>query len=92
MADTNIGERVATLEAQFEAFQNHVTTNQRQIMDKLDKIEVAFETRREKVNTKFAEIDKKTPAIIQQIVLVLSTGSVAAIISAAVSYWMSKLP
>ena len=97
MADNpeRIGERIASLEARFEGFQlrfdnfqSQMTVNQAQIMAKLDKIEESFEERKEKVNTRFSELDKKAPAIIQQIVLVLATGMVMGI----VSYLIGKIP
>ena len=95
MADTNIGERIASLEARFEGFQqrfdtfqDQMATNQDLIMAKLDKIETIFDTRRIRVDNKISEMEKKTPAIIQQIVLVLSTGVVMAI----VSYVIGRLP
>lgn len=97
MADNpdKIGERIASLEARFEGFQqrfdtfqDQMSTNQGLIMAKLDKIETIFETRKIRVDDKLSEMEKKTPAIIQQIVLVLSTGIVMAI----VSYLIKQLP
>ncbi|MBC8520761.1 MAG: hypothetical protein H8D26_02040 [Methanomicrobia archaeon] len=95
MAETNVGERIASLEARFngfqqrfDTFQDQMSTNQGLIMGKLDKIEGGFEARRTRVDNKFSELDKKTPALIQQIVLVLSTG----VVMAVVSYLISGLP
>ena len=95
MTEINVGERVASLEARFngfqqrfDTFQNQMATNQNLIMEKLDKIETAFETRRMRVDNRIADLEKKTPAIIQQLVLVFSTGAVMSVIS----YLINRLP
>jgi len=90
----NIGERIASLEARFDGFQLRfdnfqvqMSTNQGLIMGKLDKIDAAFDDRRDKVNNRFLVLETKTPVIIQQIVLVFATGTVMAL----VSYVIGKL-
>ena len=110
MADTNIGERIAGLEAEFKSFRNETLKDNTYIRQKLDyianllpeKVDRPYcHTRHEKLDEKVGglekdgryttlderlrELEQKAPAIIQQIVLVLSTGVVMAIISYAIS-------
>ena len=93
----NIGERVASLEAALKSFRHEMLKDNDYIKKKLDKIADTLTEkvdrpycldRHEKVNSRLRTLEQKAPAIIQQIVLVLSMGIVTTIIS----YFISRLP
>lgn len=100
----NIGERIASLEAEFRAFRSEMTKDNEYIRQKLDYIADSLTEKvdksdcnpkheklnggYEKIVERITELEKKTPVIVQQIVLVLSTG----IVMAVVSYLISGLP
>lgn len=111
--DTNIGERLAGIEAAFNSFRHEILDDNKYIRDKLDTIADSLsqkvdrtycQDRHEKLGDKVADLEKdgkhdklekriralelKAPAIIRDIVLVFSTGTVMA----AVSYLISRLP
>ena len=113
MVETNIGERIASLEAEFKSFRNETLKDNEYIRNKLDfianllpeKVDRSYcHTRHDKLDEKIGELDKdgrytaleerlreleqKAPAIIQQIVLVLSTG----IVMGVVMYWITNRP
>ena len=108
----DIGERIASLEAEFKSFRNETLMNNAYIRQKLDDIanllpqkvgrpycqtrheklgetirEIEKNGKYEKLAEKVEELQQRTPAIIQQIVLVFATGTVMAI----VSYVIGKL-
>lgn len=93
----NIGERIAGLEAEFRSFKEQITTDNSYIKGKLDVIVAALSTKvgleayeREtgKFNARLHDVEIKSPAIIRDIVLVLSTGMVMAV----VTYLIGQLP
>lgn len=97
MPDPTIGERIAGLEAEFRSFKEQITTDNSYIKGKLDVIVAALSTKvgleayeREsnKFNTRLHGMEVRTPVIVQQITLVLSTG----VIMAVVSYLINRLP
>ena len=93
----NIGERIAGLEAEFRGFKEQITTDNSYIKGKLDVIVTAlsskvgmeaYEREMGKFNTRIHDMEIRSPAFVRDIVLVLSTGTIMAIIS----YLISQLP
>ena len=94
MAD-NIVERIVALETrmeglqmQFSQFQTQMAANQGVLMTRLDKIDGGLSKRRDQVDNRLAELEQKTPAIIQTIVLALLTGGMMAL----VYYFLAQIP
>lgn len=94
---TDIGERIASLEAEFRSFKEQITTDNSYIKGKLDVIVAALSTKvgleayeREtgRFNTRIHNMEIRSPAIIRDIVLVLSTGVVMGVIT----YMISRVP
>ena len=101
MAQESIGAEIAELRGAFNGLKDQILVDNAYMKGKLDTIVAALATKvgmeayerdTGKFNRRLHDIEIKSPAIIQQIVLVLSTGTVAALVSAVVSYLMGKLP
>lgn len=93
----NIGERIAGLEAEFKSFKEQILSDNSYIKGKLDVIVAALSTKvgleayeREsgKFNSRIHDMEIRSPAIVRDIVLVLSTGVVMAVIT----FLINRLP
>ena len=94
-AEDKIAERIVALETrmeglqvQFAHFQTQMASNQSAILTRLDKIDGALDKRREKVDAKIAELNQRTPAILQTIVQGLVMGGAMAL----VYYFLGRIP
>ncbi len=99
-----IGERIASLEAEFRSFRQEMLKDNQYIKSKLDKIEEGLSNkvdreyclnRHDRLDKQVEEAEKsiralerQAPAVVKEIVLVLSTG----IVMAMVSYLIGQLP
>jgi len=97
MLDTNIGERIASLEAEFRGFRSEMLKDNEYIKRRLDTIVDGLSSkvdrsycyeRHNKLDDVIGELRIKTPAIIQTIVVALTTGLVMAL----ATYVIGHLP
>ena len=95
MAGENIGERIAALEAEFKSFKGQILSDNQYVKERLDKIieilggkvdKVNCQSKHEKIDERLTTFDKSNPAIIQSIIVALTTGGVMTIVSYIISH------
>ena len=95
MAGENIGERIAALKADFKSFKEQILSDNQYVKERLDKIieilgskvdKTNCQAKHEKIDERLTTFDKSNPAIIQSIIVALTTGGVMTIVSYIISH------
>jgi len=95
MAGENIGQRIAALEAEFKSFKEQILSDNQYVKEKLDKIieilgskvdKSNCQIRHEKIDERLTTFDKSNPALIQTIIVALTTGGIMAVVSYIISH------
>ena len=95
MAGENIGQRIAALEAEFKSFKEQILSDNQYVKERLDKIieilgskvdKTNCQAKHEKIDERLTTFDKSNPAIIQTIIVALTTGGIMAVVSYIISH------